>query len=296
MGGRPPANNGHNYNEAELLAPNAEDWIGFLPKLPQGCTHGAAGMIRGVIYVVTAKIRYARSLHFFKIDPRATQWTSFAAMSDDAEKNKEGYFHGTAGSKLYIFGTLTSEVYDPDDDKWTVLPELPTSRSQGATAVVEYAKDTTTYAKIFCLGGAAGRPVNTVSIFDTATNEWSDGVRMNTPRKFHAAAAYNGLVIIAGGMDDTNIKLSSVEVFDIELERWLEKSPMIAGAWADFSSGPMPVLGGKLLLPSAHQNPNGASTRPAPGLEYDIEMDSWAEGPSLARMRGQYTIVVGTRT
>ena len=65
---------------------------------------------------------------------------------------------------------------------------------------------------------------------------------MNTPRKFHAAAAYNGLVIIAGGMDDTNIKLSSVEVFDIELEQWREKSPMIAGAWVSDLSGSVHLL------------------------------------------------------
>jgi len=192
--GRPPLNNGHNYNEIEALEPNADKWRSFLPGLPGGGTYGSAGMIEGVIYVVTAMIRYAKTSNFFRLKPKASSWERFPSMKGGvANKNTPGAFHGTSSTKLYVFGTATSQVFTPKDNAWAVLEGMPSPRSYGATAVVSTLNQGKREFFFYCLGGVGvGGITDAVSVFDAQTNKWSQGVPLTSKRKAMAAAGHVG--------------------------------------------------------------------------------------------------------
>jgi len=105
---------------------------------------------------------------------------------------------------------------------------------------------------------------------------------------------YNGKVVVIGGTDGS-VFSTKVEVYDPSTRQWATKTPM-AHAWSDFTSGPMPVLGSKIILPSSWYTADASGAGKYVGqAEYDVENDKWSTGPALVRRRGQYTVVTGTR-
>eukprot|EP00040_Diaphanoeca_grandis_P031424 m.188023 g.188023 ORF g.188023 m.188023 type:complete len:590 (+) comp32327_c1_seq3:136-1905(+) len=292
LGGRPIQNNGHNYVECEELKPNAIGWSNFNPRLPNQGSHGAAYMVNDIIYHISASVRYASTNIFSRLKKGSNSWERFPRTIGRVESNREMPFHAAAGSKLYLFGTSISEVFDPTTNKWTAVSKLPTPRSYGATAVVPSGQG----FKIVCLGGRQlnNRPTATVNVFDTVKKTWAVAPSMSSQRTYHAASSYGTKVVVMGGLDESNNPSVLCEVLDIATNKWTTMTEM-PHFRADMSSGPMPIFGSKIYIPSAHQMDNHDRTG-GPMLVYDVEADTWGQGPSQIRKKGQYTIVVGSRS
>jgi N-acetylneuraminic acid mutarotase len=120
-------------------------------------------------------------------------------------------YSGVIGGKLYVTGgrapgheaedgsnVASTEVYDPATDAWSPLPDLPTPRSGGASAVLD--------GKLYVLGG--GLPGNTVynavHRFDPAAGTWAALPDMPIALTGHRAVAVGQDIYVVGGFRSTN--------------------------------------------------------------------------------------------
>ncbi|MDA2932434.1 hypothetical protein MYX19_04685 [Nitrospinae bacterium AH-259-F20] len=110
-----------------------------------------------------------------------------------------------AGAPL---GTL--EKFDPDTDSWetsegveATLTPMPTPRSNLAAGVIN--------GKLYVVGGS-GSILDTVEVYDPATDTWSTETSMPTPRQRLAAAVIAGKLYAVGG-DDAGGTLDTLEIF-----------------------------------------------------------------------------------
>jgi N-acetylneuraminic acid mutarotase len=120
-------------------------------------------------------------------------------------------YSGVIDGKLYVTGgrapgheddtgnnVASTEVYDPGTNGWTVLEDLPTPRSGGASTVLD--------GKLYVLGGQLpGNTVyKTVSRFDPATGHWETLADMPIELTGHRAVAVNGAIYVMGGFVTRN--------------------------------------------------------------------------------------------
>src|SRR5262249_40253829 len=135
-------------------------------------------------------------------DPATDTWTARAAVP--TERTDPAY--GVMGGKIYVAGGVsadrtllgTREAYDPATDSWTSLKRMPSALEGASGAVVG--------GKLYVLGGStASSQSSTLTIFDQvyiydpATDSWSVGPSLTSPR-YDAAAVVNGeTILLAGG-------------------------------------------------------------------------------------------------
>ena len=115
------------------------------------------------------------------------------------------------------------EVIDLATRKVTHAPEMPDARAQFGCVVRD--------GKIYVIGGQ--RPyrhyltahTNTVKIFDPATNKWSDGVPMPTPRDSQGVLVDGDVIVVPGGFDGRQPR-DEVEVFNPADNLWRILPPL----------------------------------------------------------------------
>ncbi|KAK1306067.1 hypothetical protein QJS10_CPA10g01803 [Acorus calamus] len=163
---------------------------------------------------------------------------------------------------LYVFGgydgTLcykTVECYDPKKDEWTSCSSLVRERSSLAGVSL--------HDKIFAVGGGyMSEFLSDVEMFDPALNRWINMQPMYQKRLAPAAAELNDILYVAGGYDgidylkyalggnDGANLLSSIEMFDPHMNKWMMVEPMNKTrvyAGAAVLGGSMYVMGGETI-------------------------------------------------
>lgn len=158
-------------------------------------------------------------------DPATQTWRDRAKMPTAREALTgaaiDGLVYAIGGSyggstQPHIMATV--ESYDPESDKWTVRPSMPTPRSA--------CRATTMRGLVFVVGGWGGTaPVAHVEAFDPRDNTWHQLRPMPTPRFGHAVAVADGKLFSVAG-DDPNGTTSVVEVYDMDEDRWTTGPPM----------------------------------------------------------------------
>jgi len=120
-------------------------------------------------------------------------------------------YSGVIGGKLYVTGgrapghegddgsnVASTEVYDPAANSWSALPDLPTPRSGGASAVLD--------GKLYVIGG--GLPGNTVykavHRFDPASGTWEPLPDMPIEATGHRAVTVGSDIYVVGGFRTVN--------------------------------------------------------------------------------------------
>ena len=256
-------------------------------------------MIKGKIYMVggvTSTIsRYPQPVQQYVFYQKgASKWQDFAKLTDAPLR---GAFHAVVDDAFYVFGERAAGVYSPAKGAWQNLTPLKGSpimgdRKFGATAVVG--------KKIYCIGGntATGK----MDVFDTATQAWDTPLpgpyaaypeRKGRGDTWHVgAAAVNGKIYVFGGYSAPPgsgwYPRAYVKEYDISSQTWSDKVAMSTALYK-FSSGPLPVIGGKVYIPSA----NFRATSSFMTQIYDPSDDSWADGPAVALIRGGYAGFAG---
>lgn len=155
--------------------------------------------------------------------------------------------------------------YTPESGSWTELPSLEVARGGAAAAVLD--------GRLYVVGGSSGShtghvvPTGVVEIFDFATERWSRGPDLPTPRHHHGVAELDGKLWAVGGRGDTDVSLDTVEVFDPSSAHWT-KGPRLP-----FGSGGLSLdeVSGKLVAAGGGDD-NERWVTPA----------TWALGPSDA--------------
>jgi len=181
-----------------------------------------------------------------------------------------GFAAAAVNGKIYAIGGYdpsnrnaslsTVEVYDPATNTWRSSTEppgtpgapapMPTARGFLAAAAVN--------GKIYAIGGDDGNIVNTVEVYDPATNTWRSSTEppgtpgapapMPTAQFKLAAAAVNGKIYAIGGVAGN--ALQTVEVYDPSSNSWSTAAGMLTaryGLAAADANGLIYAVGGENL-------------------------------------------------
>jgi N-acetylneuraminic acid mutarotase len=147
--------------------------------------------------------------------------------------------------------------------------------------------------KIYVIGGNDGqRTLNYTEIYDTATDTWSYGQPMPTPRRGFAIAQLNGKIYCFGGYNlETRTTLTNAEVYDTVLNKW-EKLPNMPfprqGATAVTYNNRIYVLGGVMGTANSGNGPIFLRDM----NYYLVKERQWENGPSLVFDRYYLTSVI----
>jgi N-acetylneuraminic acid mutarotase len=137
------------------------------------------------------------------------------------------------------------ELYDPQTDTWTAIPEtLTTARGlHGAARIGD---------RMYVFGGAIGGGATTGSleVFDLAAQTWETGpfASMNTSRAAFGHAVFEGRIHVLGGEDGAGNAMSSTEVYDPRTDAWTQAPSLplaLKGPLCIVESDRLTLLGGE---------------------------------------------------
>jgi len=120
-------------------------------------------------------------------------------------------------------------IYDPVKGTWERLPPIDDPQTNG---IQVWCQCVAVNRKLLLIGRI--RPSDTslmksVDIYDFESARWSRGADMPTPRLNFACcvSSSTGLVYVAGGEGEHDPRLASVEVYNVETDKWEILPPMI---------------------------------------------------------------------
>lgn len=184
-----------------------------LATLPNGRVLLSGGVAVSFFFGLPVSAVSTTSCRFY--DPTNNSWSSAPAMGSGHAYHQGGQAVLNDGRVLVTGGvfvpnllgaatagpTAAAEVFDPVANAWTSAAMAQPRGLHTATLLAD--------GRVLVAGGAQGTvqlPVSIASteLFDPATNSFSAGPMLGTPRAGHAAARLpDGLVIMLGGQDLT---------------------------------------------------------------------------------------------
>jgi N-acetylneuraminic acid mutarotase len=166
-----------------------------------------------------------------------------------------GHAASVVDGKIYLVGgagpggvLITAiDVYDPITDSWTSKADIPTGRSWLAAYVVD--------DKIYTIGGVsgsawAGELLDTVEMYDPATDTWTTKANLPAAREVMAAVVLDGKIFVIGGKvqsdDGEVVSTGRVEVYDPVTDSWSrgKNMPISMDARAVVAGGKIYVTNG----------------------------------------------------
>ena len=211
------------------------------------------------------------------------QWADRAALP---EPNSE-FAVGQLGDRIYVVGgypstritVATVQVYDAGKDAWTLATPIPQPLNHPMAATVG--------GKLYVIGGQAtafgradsARFLDTVFIYDPATEAWTRGAPMPTARSSGAVAAIDGKIYVAGGRPPHGHDFA---VYDPAADSWTvlpdlptQRNHIAAAA-----------IGGKLYVVGGRFGA-GFRSEMTDALEvYDPATGSWSARAPMPTVRG----------
>merc|ERR1712091_667191 len=181
----------------EVYDPAANTWDTVAP-MPSKRWMMAAGVVDGKLYALGGENFDGSVLDTVEVyDPAANTWDTVAPMPTA----RGSLAAGVVGGKLYALGgnaggddfVHTVEVYDPATDTWHTVAPMSTKPANLAAAVVD--------GKLYTLGGLVNDPaieetgqkaIDTVGVYDPATDTWAVVAPMPTARYGLAAGVVDG--------------------------------------------------------------------------------------------------------
>jgi N-acetylneuraminic acid mutarotase len=204
--------------ELHMYDPTTNTWT-RKQDMPRETWGGITGVINNQLYVLTCGEREEdcyidfAPLELYRYDPATDQWT-FVGYSPNQLDRPMG---GTIGRKLYFTGANTPSsgggarftVYDPATNRWMSKAPLPRARKLGAGVALG--------AKLYVIGGMQRNSdgtitqVRTTSVYDPATNAWTNRAPMPTMRSGFSASrvVLNGkarIEVVGGSRPGNNLQ------------------------------------------------------------------------------------------
>ncbi len=225
-------------------------------------------------------------------DPSTGIWTQMADNPLPMYEHSEG----VVDSKIYIMGgyprvptappSAIFQVYDPATDTWKRKADMPVPRANHCAAVVD--------GKIYLFGGfcfecpVPGRLLSTVSIYDPATDTWTQGADMPFPWAMPRASVVNGKIYACTGFGGHGGGASweqhpILAVYDPSTDTWTEGAALPFGrndAQVAVVDARIYVMGGAI-----EERINGAPGRIADVIMYDPVVDAWTDAPPMSTPR-----------
>jgi N-acetylneuraminic acid mutarotase len=176
-----------------------------------------ADVVNDTIYLIGGK-RYVSTAPFFNetnineaYDPVNDSWTTKASIPMPVQ----GYASAVVNGKIYVMGgsleslsldntllTAANQVYDTQNNNWSLAPKLLDVNSYGAAAATQ---GFLAPSRIYCVGGySSGEFSAKTEAYDLANNSWSTAESMPTPRAYLGVVVVNDLLYAIGGFDGAN--------------------------------------------------------------------------------------------
>jgi hypothetical protein len=161
-------------------------------------------------------------------DSTADTWTAGLASIPNAAQNwQAGYVDG----KIYLAGGYNGnhnnwlQIYDIAGNSWSQGANMSTARTPMAAAWG---------GKLYVFGGNPG-PTDAVSVYDPATNAWTDGLAvMPTARSYGRAITADDYIYVVGGGIGGGSVTGAFERYDPAGNTWTS-GPALGTARADMS-------------------------------------------------------------
>ncbi len=215
------------------------------PIAPDGRAELAGGTAFGKHYAIGGRpdplgLRLTNNI-VEEFDPATNTWTTKASMPTP----RAGVAAASWDNKIYVLGGRAgntiglpimvynlNEVYDPSTNTWTSLAPMPLAVYDHYATVAVKVKDKD---KIYIFGGftSAGIATDEVQIYDIATDTWSSGASMPTPRADAMVGVIQGQIAVFGGRTDTDpagVNLRVTELYDPLMNTWSSGPDMLEPA------------------------------------------------------------------
>jgi len=217
-------------NRTEVYDPEMDTWT-RKADMPTPRVFASAGVVDGKIYVLGGASRLHGTPYTTveQYDPESDTWTEMEDMPSRA------YFMNscTVDGKIYLIGGYSSGgrpgdaplsscyAFDPLQNTWTVLPDMPSGRALGYARSIDGA--------VYVAGGlnAAWPSSNGVWKFDPARNKWATRASMPAPRAGAGAAVLGNKIYTFGGIGGHGyISETSFYTYEPSSDTWetLEKN------------------------------------------------------------------------
>lgn len=243
------------------------------PNLPgPGVENPAAVAYNGKLYVVGGSTgAFSGAVTNAAVfNPATNSWTALAPMSTA----RGGATAQVIGTKIYVAGGMGGngaslagvEVYDPATNAWSAAAAMATRRDNPGSAALN--------GKLYVFGGRARNAdgtsvndtLNTVEMYDPATNVWAARASMPTGRRTVVVGTLNGRAQVIGGeRTPSGGTFSQNEEYDPATNTWRVLTPMLTprhGAAAGTINNVVYVVGGGPNGGSSYSTINEAFTLP----------------------------------
>ena len=216
---------GNGYvGNTEVYDPMTNSWE-TKASMPTPRADFSANVVDDKIYLIGGK-RYSSVNPYFKetdvnevYDPANNSWSTAKATPNAvygyASAVIDGKIHVIGGSKnpLSLGNSVfvdSNQVYDPQNNNWTIAASAPNLVTYGATAV------TTNFMaplRLYFIGGFSSSTYSSnTQVYDPTENSWTNGASMPTARAYLGVAIVNDVLYAIGGFDGKNW-LNTVEQY-----------------------------------------------------------------------------------
>lgn len=187
----------------------------------------------GKIYLIGGSDWYNLNTSAF-YDPAYNNWT----MIKDMPIYRASMGTVALGGKIYAMGGYVGKmggysigksavVYDPGNNTWSLIADMPIERSSMGTAALNN--------KIYVMGGVGGEngiydAMPTCAVYNPATNTWNTTIAdMPHSRYGTSAVELNGKIYVIGGQGSDDGFLNSSVVYNPTNDTWSSIPDMPAG-------------------------------------------------------------------
>lgn len=216
---------GGNSDVVEAYDPYADAWQRVAP-LPVRLDHAMAASDGGTLYVMGGYRVFGAEISSatYEYDPQADAWTERAPLPLPRAAGAAVAVDGV----IYIVGGVGPEptvplAYDVAADAWRELREFASS-----TASREHLTAQAVDGRIYVIGGRwQGVNVDTVEVYDPASDSWQTLAPMPTARGGLASAVIGGRIHVVGGEDlAARTTFAEHEVYDPSVDGWTAALPL----------------------------------------------------------------------
>jgi N-acetylneuraminic acid mutarotase len=180
-----------------------------------------------------------------------------------------GFIYAVSGYSFSIGGWVNQvRRYNPGTGAWTGLTPVPTAREMGSLAYDAAG------GRLFFFGGVnGGGAVNLVHVFTIATNSWTTGPALPSPRTQMGSGVIGGMIYLVGGYSSTSITPATTHnqtwEFDPATGTYTPRAVLLdslGGAGSAVSGDRLYIMGGR----------DPVNTQRNTNYEYDPVGDAWA--------------------
>jgi N-acetylneuraminic acid mutarotase len=232
--------------------------------------------IKGKIYIVGGVNNefsaYPRTALVY--DRSSGEWSQIPLYNN---KPRSGHTSCVVDGKLYVIGgfdstrtLLTMDMFDPNTGEWVSKKAMSIDRFLPASVSIDgkiYVMGGTQY---FDFGKTPGPDFNTIEVYDTNNDTWTQLAHMPRINWAQSAVAVNGKIYVLGGRcHSADGPYASVDVYDPQTNTWTTVSDMPTGR----SSLTACVLDGNIFAIGGWHH-SGSTIYDKVEI-YDPERDEW---------------------